>query len=277
MPPGCFSGMVKAMPKHRQIKAPNGATLAQVFGMRVTPAVTEDCILWDGAKSKNGYGNINFRGQTLGAHRVAWELRHGPIADGLHVLHSCERRLCVNVAHMRLCTLSESIADKVARSREAKARITASQPASGPDLWRKLEARAIPEPNSGCLLWLGGVNKDGYGQFAIRRRQHGAHTVALMATKGPIPKGMFVCHRCDVRSCINPEHLFLGTHADNMADRDAKGRAARGERNAGAKISAADVLEIRRSPESNQAAAIRYGIAESTVSFIRTRRTWRHL
>jgi hypothetical protein len=94
----------------------------------------------------------------------------------------------------------------------------------------RFESKCIPEPNSGCFLWLPVVAGNGYGVFWDGGRPRSAHRVAFELYCGPIPAGQFVCHTCDERSCVNPDHLFLGTHADNMADRDAKGRQAKGDR-----------------------------------------------
>lgn len=89
----------------------------------------------------------------------------------------------------------------------------------------RLERNSIPEPNSGCLLWLGSVSKtSGHGRMKIDGRWDGPHRVAYAEKNGPIPPGLDVCHHCDVPSCINDAHLFAGTHQDNMADMWAKGR-----------------------------------------------------
>jgi hypothetical protein len=84
--------------------------------------------------------------------------------------------------------------------------------------WAKVE-RA-----DGCWQWTGNIDKPGYGHFKWGRRMFIAHRVAYMLTRGPIPKGLFVCHTCDHRSCVNPAHLWLGTAADNMTDKVEKDR-----------------------------------------------------
>lgn len=82
----------------------------------------------------------------------------------------------------------------------------------------------IPEPNSGCWLFDGGVDKDGYGKIKVKGVTWRAHRYAYCLEHGEIPDDMLVCHTCDVPSCINPAHMFLGTNADNLADMAVKGK-----------------------------------------------------
>lgn len=89
----------------------------------------------------------------------------------------------------------------------------------------------VPEPNSGCHLFLGHQDALGYGRVKRGSRVPvGAHRYAWRLSRGPIPKGLCVLHRCDVRSCVNPDHLFLGTQIENIDDRNRKGRTHRGPR-----------------------------------------------
>lgn len=98
--------------------------------------------------------------------------------------------------------------------------------------WAKVDRSGGPEA---CWLWLAGVrNDDGYGQFRLGGRMQQAHRIAYEQANGPIPDGLHVLHRCDVRRCVNPGHLFIGTNADNMADRNAKGRQSRGAKHSSA-------------------------------------------
>ena len=100
-----------------------------------------------------------------------------------------------------------------------------------------------------------------------------AHRLFYTAHKGEIPTGLLVCHRCDTPACVNPDHLFLGTIAENNHDRTLKGRC-RGTWNGRAVLTPDDVRAIRASSEGTKAIAGRYGVARTTVYDIRHGRTW---
>ncbi len=137
----------------------------------------------------------------------------------------------------------------------------------------------MPEPNSGCWLWLGCDHGDGYGVISSHSRQTFAHRASYEAFRGPIPVGMHVCHKCDNRACVNPEHLFIGTPVENMRDRDRKGRTARvrGADSASAKLTDLQVLAIYYDPRRQYDIADDYGINQGTVSNIKTGKRWAHV
>lgn len=92
------------------------------------------------------------------------------------------------------------------------------------DIIAKIESNSIPEPNSGCWLWLQRPDKNGYGHIRIGDSKLIVHRASWAAFNGPIEPGAHVLHRCDNTSCVNPDHLFVGTRSDNMRDMVRKGR-----------------------------------------------------
>lgn len=149
-----------------------------------------------------------------------------------------------------------------------------------------MRERWTPEPNTGCWLWLGAVGKKGYGILRVGKRFMSAHRWALQQAAGPDER--YVLHSCDQPTCVNPAHLRYGTSAENAADREARKRSmkytmpqrqVRGERHGAAKLTEADVLEIRHlyfsTPIKQKELANRYNTVQSTISNIVTGRKWR--
>ena len=159
-------------------------------------------------------------------------------------------------------------------------------------------ARVNKSSPDGCWTWAGALI-NGYGELRLRGISQSpvrAHRVAWELTRGPIPPGMCVLHKCDNRPCCNPGHLFLGTKQDNNADRDAKGRTAsgdrsgarthperqpRGERHGHAKLTSNEVVAIRNmcaaGGVSQRQVAAKFLMSQQQVSRIVQRKNWRHV
>ena len=137
----------------------------------------------------------------------------------------------------------------------------------------------MPEPNSGCWLWLGNTYRYGYGCMPVRFKTRIAHSASWIFHRGEIPEGVCVLNRCDTPLCVNPDHLFLGSRADNNQDRDSKGRhiSLCGEEHGNSKISHAEARQIRTDSRATKCIAKEYKIHVTTVRRIRRGTTWRHI
>jgi hypothetical protein len=156
----------------------------------------------------------------------------------------------------------------------------------GPPLER-FERNYIPEPNSGCWLWLGNLTKSGYGQFRISPTENSipAHRAGYQLLKGDVPSELMVCHHCDVRCCVNPDHMFLGTAHDNMSDAAKKGRmnwkpgSTRalpfGEKHHKTTLTKDQVRYIYSSPKTGRALAKEFNVSGNTISRIKLRQCWK--
>lgn len=137
--------------------------------------------------------------------------------------------------------------------------------------------RSIPVTESGCWLWLGAIGANGYGSITANKKQIGAHRASYMAFKGKIPKGMLVMHSCDTPTCVNPDHLSIGTHSDNMRDKSHKhrGNSPSGTRHRSHKLTLEDVRNIRLDQRKQQTIAFEYGVSHQTIWAIKTGLIWR--
>lgn len=138
---------------------------------------------------------------------------------------------------------------------------------------------AVSLDESGCWLWQHRLDKDGYGRPRVGGRSVRAHVLSYSAFIADVPSGMCVCHKCDTPRCVNPFHLFLGTNQDNLNDKLKKKRQASGEKVNTAKLTAAQVSQIRDEYPScglsMKSLGNRYGVSPSTVWNIVNRHSWR--
>lgn len=132
-----------------------------------------------------------------------------------------------------------------------------------------------------CWIWKGSKFSSGYGEFRFEDERR-AHRVSWLLFRGKIPKGIHILHKCDVKDCVNPEHLFLGTHQDNMRDMVKKGRRPQilGTRHGMSKLTEKDILMIRKlntKSVSRLDIAKRFNITKENVGYIIRRVTWNHI
>jgi hypothetical protein len=223
------------------------------------------CWLWLGDTDKDGYGCkcINYRNTR--AHRHAWTLYRGTIPNGHEVRHRCGVRLCVNPDHL---TIRESMN---APTIEA--------------VRKRFEISVIPEPNTGCWLWMGKMDARGYGMMGYGGSDAHATRISWMLRHGAEPPSdRLMCHRCDNPPCVNPDHLFVGTTKDNIHDCWRKGRGSvnvrRKDGSRPRSLKPHEVLEIRAkhaAGATTKALAEEYGMTPTNMRFIVNRKTWGYL
>lgn len=155
--------------------------------------------------------------------------------------------------------------------------------------WPKIDLSDL----DGCWPWMAGRLHWGHGAFTINAKMERAHRVMWVLHYGEIPQGLCVCHQCDNPPCCNPNHLFLGTHRENMADRNAKGRTASGDRSGSAlhpevhqgerhwktRLKEVDIREIRalRGQIRQIDLASRFGVDQGQISAIQLGKAWKHI
>ncbi len=140
----------------------------------------------------------------------------------------------------------------------------------------RLRTRAERDAQTGCLMWKGAARRGGYGVISYKGIYYPTHRLSWFAHRGPILDGLFVCHSCDNRACIEISHLFLGTARDNIADMIRKGRA----RLFSARLTEANVADIKRRLADGQSAAsiaTLKSVSYGSVLAIKSNRSWRHV
>ena len=132
---------------------------------------------------------------------------------------------------------------------------------------------------SECIEWQGTMFDTGYGRVYKDGKSKKAHRVEWEKANGPIPDGLCVCHRCNNKGCVNPDHLYLATSRQNTIDayKDGLIKCRVGEEHQNSKLTEADVLEIRATDISLGKGAIKYGVSKRLISFVKKRQQWRHI
>ena len=130
---------------------------------------------------------------------------------------------------------------------------------------------------TGCHEWIGKPNHNGYGRIGANGKDYLSHRVSYELHVGKIPEGLAVCHKCDNRLCINPDHLFLGTLSDNHADMVKKGRNPRGEKQWLSKLNDDYVRVIRLLKWSDAETAKLFGVCRTAITHVRSGKNWGHV
>lgn len=219
----------------------------------------DGCWEWTGAVNPNGQGRINAdrSSKPLASSRVSWSLHFGAIPDGGSIKQRCGNKGCVRPDHLVLSTGGGRLE---------------TDPATR--FWNKVEK------GEGCWNWTGRVLWNGYGTLWNNGGTDVyAHRLSWEMHNGPIPDGLYVLHRCDNRRCVRPDHLLLGTNADNFADMRAKRRHAKGTMLPQAKLDDDKVREIRKLAglTSQGAMARRFGVGQGQIAKVIARKAWRHV
>jgi hypothetical protein len=129
-----------------------------------------------------------------------------------------------------------------------------------------------------CWLWQAATDKDGYGVYGIYGTgMSKAHRLSYIEKHGSIPESALLCHTCDTPACVNPDHLFPGTCADNHSDRDAKSRQAKGTTNGWQRLTAEQIIKIRASTLPDRKLATMFQTSHSHIRRIRKREVWKHI
>lgn len=209
-------------------------TLRQRFENKYEVDEESGCWIWTGYKNGET-GQFRINGKTQLAHRVSYEIFIGKIPEESRVIHKCKNQSCVNPDHLITQTLIERFENKFIKL-------------------------------SNCWEWIEGKDDYGYGKFSMNSRDHKAHRVSYQLYVGSIPDGLLVCHRCDNPSCVNPDHLFLGTQSDNIMDATIKNRTHPNRR-----IKSQEIEMIKSSIDfglTKKEVAEQFGISPSYVSYI---------
>jgi HNH endonuclease/Helix-turn-helix domain len=233
-------------------------TLTERFWEKVAIAGPDECWIWKASKDEKGYGHFAVGGKSIPTHRAAYVLSNGTIADNQYCRHKCEIKSCCNPSHLYLTTENDDLGDR---------------------FWEKVK-KGTPEE---CWTWTAHrLKSGGYGQFALHGKPKRAHRISYELANGPIPKGLYVCHTCDTPSCVNPNHLFLGTNSQNILDCIKKGRFITAKRIAALrkKLTPENIHQIRKlaaDGKTQREIASRFQVNHATIGAILRGQTWKHV
>lgn len=238
--------------------------LKEIFEQSYSIDKVTNCWNWNGNLNWCGYGElrkrINKKSYRIRAHRFSFELNFGKLGNKTRIFQACHNKKCVNPEHLKV---------KECFGAERK------------PVKERFECSYKKDEKSRCWNWIKDLDKKGYGQIHDykngKRVTRAAHRVSYEINKGEIPQGMIVCHSCDNRKCVNPNHLWIGTTQDNINDKLKKNRGLYGSKHQNSKLTEEDVLEIRASSEKKAHLARKYKVSFMVITSILRRNTWKHI
>lgn len=202
--------------------------------------------------------------------------RQKPPPDGLCTVNGCRRKHCRRgycASHLaRLRKYGEPLAGPPIKNKRPNGMSLAQ-------VLKHYTPTSAPQPNR-CWEWTGKIGPNGYGVLTDGKRGYAAHRVSYELHNGPIPDGKMILHSCDNRRCVNPYHLRIGSHAENMLDRQMRLRTPRGRKIPNAKLTENEVREIRLASaqgSNDRILAERYGVTRSAIWGVVARKTWKHV
>jgi hypothetical protein len=214
----------------------------------------DGCWRWTGSLKPDGYGRFSYNGTMILAHQAMWIITNGELPEETRIVLRCGNRWCVNPDHLATADDQEF---SLAR------------------FWGKVDVGV----ENACWLWQGARGKRGYGNVKWRGKYWYAHRLSYFLEYGPIPEGKVVAHVCDTPLCVNPQHLFLGTHSENMNDMARKHRGKWDTHPELTKITRADAYAMREAYTAGLASQKelqkQYGLSQSHTSAILNGIRWR--
>lgn len=240
----------------------------------------DDCWIWlDKIKNRDAMTGFRYIDRVFSIRRLSWQLANGAIPAGHFIYRNCETPGCVNPLHLTMSRLFPSQRPGVG------AKISSTK--SGvPGIMQAVEPRFYSRITKGegdkCWIWNRAIDGREYGVLVVKGNPRKAHRISWELNNGPVPEGMVVCHRCDNKRCVRPDHLFLGTQRDNILDCLNKGRRVMpsGENNCASKLTGNQVREIIQKIEHGEGAcklAREYGVTIGAIYPIKKGRTWKNI
>lgn len=223
-------------------------TAVERFKLKVIIDPITECWHWQSGKNKHGFGLCWFRSKLVTAARVAYQLFIGSIPPDNNVITTCQNNKCVNPIHLTTIPRTNNRHTQFQRF-----------------------MRKVKVLENGCHEWQAATDSSGYGSF---KKDIGstvkAHRWAYEYHTGiEIPENIMACHKCDNRRCVNPEHIFLGTHQENMADMMQKGRSTKGRLRLNRKLSLLSILVIKEALEmgfSHRSIARYFKVSQTSIA-----------